>query len=167
MQCLNKDNPGKDVDWRKLFKEDKDFNQSEFVEELRLQHVQEREEYLNELENEIIENDADNDGTVSLEEVHGVVKYIDPQKPHKDTDKMLSTAFGCPEEQLQPAVDDAGRRVYNAQMSAPIADIMKRLRASIVRRHSKRKAVREQQNQNSIVKIMQNIENGELPDQDS
>lgn len=137
MQCLNKDNPGKDVDWRKL----------------------------NELEDEIIEHDTDNDGIVSLEEVHLVVKFVDPQKPVKELDRILSTGFGCSEEQLQPAVDESGYRMYNGKLSAPVSDIIKRLRTSIVRRHSKRKSVREQQNQASIVKIMQNIENPQVEDQ--
>eukprot|EP01027_Heterolobosea_sp_BB2_P007340 GEZU01010934.1.p3 GENE.GEZU01010934.1~~GEZU01010934.1.p3 ORF type:complete len:149 (+),score=70.47 GEZU01010934.1:182-628(+) len=146
------------VQYKALFQEDKDFNQSEFVEELRLQHVTEREEYLDEIEEEIFEFDTDNDGVVSIDEMRGAVKSVDPNKPLKELDKMLVTALGLAnEDELGPLQED-GKRKYKSELSAPIADMMKRLRASIVRRHSKKRTAKEKENQNSIAARMKALD---------
>ena len=55
MQALDEDQPGPNVEWKKVFEEDREFNQGEFAETLRDQFLQERIDFFSALEIAIYE----------------------------------------------------------------------------------------------------------------
>ncbi|KAL0486240.1 translin-associated factor X-interacting protein [Acrasis kona] len=135
---LNKDFPGDVIDFEKLFEEDEDYNQSDFVEELRRQQMVEREQYLTELSNNLIDKDSNNDGSVTVQEIHAALNCVDPGIPIVELDKMISKAMNVDVEDLMPDVDAKGERIYKGRLLIFIPTLMNRLRMSQVQRFARK-----------------------------
>ena len=65
---------------RELFEEDREGNQLAFVETLRDQHLQDREDYFQELEEAICSFDPDQDGDVTVPEIQQAFRAVDPNQ---------------------------------------------------------------------------------------
>lgn len=61
MQALDQDQPGVLIEWKKVFEEDREFNQGEFAESLRDQFLQERIEFFAALETALYEESGNNE----------------------------------------------------------------------------------------------------------
>ena len=87
--ALDRDHPKKKgaVKWKELFEEDREGNQLAFVETLRDQHLQDREDYFQELEEAICAYDPDSDGDVTVPQLKQAFKSVDPNKPE---DEMMA-----------------------------------------------------------------------------
>lgn len=103
VDALNKDQPGLNVAWKRLFVEDREGNQTTFVERARSQHLAEREQLLAEIEAQITEAakpDADGTDKITVAAARRVLKEIDPRKPGREIDLLLQRGFGS--TQLRP-----------------------------------------------------------------
>lgn len=80
------------VDYKQLFSEDDDGNQSRFVELLRRQHVEEALAFTVEIEEALRECMKD-DGNLHLNNARMAVKHIDPAMPNSRIEELM--AFGC------------------------------------------------------------------------
>ena len=78
MQALEQDQPGTIVEWKKVFEEDREFNQGEFAETLRDQFLQERIEFFSALEAALYEA-AGNENDCTKEQVIRAVLETDPE----------------------------------------------------------------------------------------
>eukprot|EP01043_Picozoa_sp_COSAG02_P063915 COSAG02_NODE_9192_length_2295_cov_1.189435_1_plen_466_part_00 len=87
--ALDRDHPKKKgaVKWKELFEEDREGNQLAFVETLRDQHLQDREDYFQELEEAICAYDPDSDGDVTVSQLKQAFKAVDP---NKSEDEMMA-----------------------------------------------------------------------------
>lgn len=87
--ALDRDHPKKKgaVKWKALFEEDREGNQLAFVEALRDQHLQDREDYFQELEEAICAYDPDSDGDVTVPQLKQAFKAVDP---NKSEDEMMA-----------------------------------------------------------------------------
>eukprot|EP00755_Sulcionema_specki_P030910 Sspe_Gene.95471::Locus_67749_Transcript_1_1_Confidence_1.000_Length_2428::g.95471::m.95471 len=107
-QALIDDMPMDDeglVPYMKLFDEDTDCNQSHFVETIRSQHIMEREQFLLEIEEAIIEYDDFKDGIITPPEMAKAIWSVDPGHPGDVMDGVLAKCFGCRLEDLGIDVD--------------------------------------------------------------
>ena len=87
--ALDRDHPKKKgaVKWKELFEEDREGNQLAFVETLRDQHLQDREDYFQEMEEAICSFDPDQDGDVTVPQLKEAFKSVDP---NKSEDEMMA-----------------------------------------------------------------------------
>ena len=93
MTALERDVPGgpeAPIRYSDLFKEDKDFNQSAFVERARNQCLRAPREYVGQIETAMREADADGDGAVSLAEAAEAIRAVDPTLPDAQLDALVS-----------------------------------------------------------------------------
>jgi hypothetical protein len=135
--CLNRDFPGNVVDYVKLFEEDEQCNQSDLVEELRRQQVMERDQYLTELSDHIIDQDGNNDGSVTVQEIQAALKIADPNMPADVMDKLIARGMNVDVEDLGVEVGTNGEHSYKGRLLITITTFMERLRLSQVRRYTK------------------------------
>ncbi len=134
--CLNKDFPGLYVDFIQLFEEDEDYNQREFVEEIRHQFVVEREDFLAEIEESVIECDANNDGIIQLSEIHQAIMQVDPLRPISQVDNLIAQGLNVSVNDLNPILSLSGTRIYKGRLSTPISKFIERIRQMYVFRYT-------------------------------
>eukprot|EP00002_Diphylleia_rotans_P025806 TRINITY_DN5122_c0_g1_i1.p1 TRINITY_DN5122_c0_g1~~TRINITY_DN5122_c0_g1_i1.p1 ORF type:complete len:286 (-),score=52.16 TRINITY_DN5122_c0_g1_i1:442-1269(-) len=93
--AVNFDQPGSIVDYHKLFEEDSEYNQSAFVETVRHQIMEEREKYLNEIDEFIKLNGSTRASALSIKAIEAkeVFKKIDPAKPDVEVSRLLGKVF--------------------------------------------------------------------------
>lgn len=114
---------------------------TEFIEELRLQHLQEREEYLEELEEAILDVDLEGTGVIVPNQARDAILKVDRMKPIQDLDELISRGFGVPVDMLEPGSEKSKGgnrqiRVYKATIEVSLQDFILNMRRSTVRRHS-------------------------------
>ena len=124
---LNNGAPGTSISYMELFREDRDGNQSDFLEAIRDQLVEERNEYVADIQRELltilnpsgdVENIEDSAlDIVTLERLKDAITKVDPEKPSGDLEKCLSRVF--PPE---------------APPELPLNTVMKTLRRGVLRR---------------------------------
>jgi hypothetical protein len=141
--CLNKDFPGLYVDFVQLFEEDEDYNQREFVEEIRHQFVVEREELIEELEESVIEHDANNDGSITLTEIHSAIMHVDPLRPIAEVDNLIAQGLNVSVIDLNPIMSLNGKRIYKGRLSTPVSKFAERIRQLYIRRYTSTRDRRE------------------------
>eukprot|EP01012_Entosiphon_sulcatum_P040391 TRINITY_DN5403_c0_g1_i1.p1 TRINITY_DN5403_c0_g1~~TRINITY_DN5403_c0_g1_i1.p1 ORF type:complete len:759 (-),score=141.72 TRINITY_DN5403_c0_g1_i1:57-2333(-) len=95
--AISKDFPGSDIEVEKLFSEDREGNQKEFVEMVRDQMVAETIEYISELEQAIYERGNQSSGTVGIEAARDAIVQVDPLKPLKEVEKIICRGLGVSE----------------------------------------------------------------------
>jgi len=80
-----------------LFKEDKDGNQGPFAEGIRDQHVEEREEYLNDIETALCDvqmpGERGQGPIVALEGCLKILSEVDPNKPTMEAEQYIRRGF--------------------------------------------------------------------------
>eukprot|EP00854_Cymbomonas_tetramitiformis_P010900 gene10900-12897_t len=108
-KALDKDQPGKEVDYATLFEEDREYNQGEFAETVRDQQLEERLEYLDELE-EAFYDYGDDQGFLDIDAVERAFKKVD-KSINKDQLKMyvdrcfLTSSPAAGEKKDDPTVE--------------------------------------------------------------
>ena len=109
-EALDTDQPdGNMIDIEKLFEEDRDFNQGEFAEALRDQHLKSRVEFLDSLQralwskspaDETMDEDGESAGLVDIELVRETLLELDPDLGNKDLETYLARGLGCERKDL-------------------------------------------------------------------
>lgn len=108
-QALDVDQPGTSVEWKKVFEEDREFNQGEFAETIRDQFLQERIEFFAELQTALYE-ESGNEEECKKDQVVRAILLIDPLCTEKDAASAASGAFG-------PGVDVLSVKVVMKKLS--------------------------------------------------
>jgi hypothetical protein len=121
MQALDTDQPGETVEWKKVFDEDREFNQGEFAETLRDQFLQERIDYFDALETKIYEYLSDNERECSKDVVIKAVLELHSHDEEDTLDKKVIANF----------VDEA---FGNETTTLGIKAVMKKLSRGLLRR---------------------------------
>ncbi|KAI3438406.1 hypothetical protein D9Q98_000838 [Chlorella vulgaris] len=93
MQAMDEDQEGEAVEWRKVFEEDREFNQGEFAECIRDQFLQERVEYFKALE-EAVYDEANHEEECSREHVARALLRIDLDMSDKVAQQTAAAIFG-------------------------------------------------------------------------
>lgn len=92
-QALETDQPGPSVEWKKMFEEDREFNQGEFAESIRDQFLQERIDFFSQLQTSLYE-ESGNDEECSKDQVIRAVLMTDPLCSEKEANMAASGVFG-------------------------------------------------------------------------
>jgi hypothetical protein len=82
MQALEEDQPGPTVEWKKIFEEDREFNQGEFAETLRDQFLQERIDFFAALEIALYEEANDGEECTKAQIIQAILN-TDPECSEK------------------------------------------------------------------------------------
>ncbi|KAL4547191.1 hypothetical protein Ndes2526B_g07965 [Nannochloris sp. 'desiccata'] len=93
MQALDEDQPGASVEWKKVFEEDREFNQGEFAETLRDQFLQERIDFFGALEMALYEEANDEDECTKAQVIRAILS-TDPACTEKAAGVAAAGAFG-------------------------------------------------------------------------
>jgi len=99
MQALDEDQPGSSVEWKKVFEEDREFNQGEFAETLRDQFLQERIDFFNALEVALYEEANDGDECTKAQIIRAILN-TDAACTEKAAGVAASSVFGPGVESL-------------------------------------------------------------------
>lgn len=78
LQALDGDEPGPNVEWKKLFEEDREFNQGSFAECIRDQYLKERMEFIDSLGIALYEETASED-RCTREQVKRAILTVNPE----------------------------------------------------------------------------------------
>lgn len=92
-QALDQDQPGPTVEWKKVFEEDREFNQGEFAETIRDQFLQERIDFFAALETALYE-ESGNEEECRKDQVIRAILDTDPICTEKEAASAASAAFG-------------------------------------------------------------------------
>lgn len=107
-KALDKDQPGKEVVYAKLFEEDREFNQGEFAECVRDQQLEERLEYLDELE-EAFYDYGDDQGFLDTDAVERAFRKVDKSISKEQLKIYVERCFlsspGAGEKKEEPTVE--------------------------------------------------------------
>jgi hypothetical protein len=93
MQALDEDQPGLTVEWKKVFEEDREFNQGEFAETLRDQFLQERIDFFGALETALYE-EANNEEECTKAQIIRAIFNADPECTEKAAATAAAGVFG-------------------------------------------------------------------------
>eukprot|EP00698_Gefionella_okellyi_P008295 TRINITY_DN2052_c0_g1_i1.p1 TRINITY_DN2052_c0_g1~~TRINITY_DN2052_c0_g1_i1.p1 ORF type:complete len:849 (-),score=194.54 TRINITY_DN2052_c0_g1_i1:649-3195(-) len=133
---LEKDYHGNELKIASLFEEDREGSQCAFMEMLRTQQVEEREEYLRSIEAALKERYTQKDvqskddlGKVDMTDVRAAFEKVDHAKPEHDLDIYIARGFGVPVARAKEA------------MKTSISEFMRRLKRGVVRRSTQKPAV--------------------------
>ena len=119
-----------DIPYLKLFDEDSECNQSAFIETLRTQHIIERDEYLNEIEDSLIGHDDASDGIISIPEMINAIRAVD-DTPDDALNVLISRAFGIDK--------DKDHMKSTSSILCSLSDVVARLKTGNVKRYSKKR----------------------------
>eukprot|EP01086_Lenisia_limosa_P008836 TRINITY_DN3124_c0_g1_i2.p1 TRINITY_DN3124_c0_g1~~TRINITY_DN3124_c0_g1_i2.p1 ORF type:complete len:207 (+),score=42.09 TRINITY_DN3124_c0_g1_i2:23-622(+) len=123
--ALSRDQPGNSILYAKLFMEDAEGNQGYFAEEVRDQHVNEREDYIEEIEEAIREFDTDRTGEAPVSDIRKAMTSIDPKKPEQEINLYIARGVGTTVSEIKE------NRVTR------ISTFIKKLSMGIVKRSTK------------------------------
>eukprot|EP00163_Fabomonas_tropica_P003924 TRINITY_DN13481_c0_g2_i1.p1 TRINITY_DN13481_c0_g2~~TRINITY_DN13481_c0_g2_i1.p1 ORF type:complete len:847 (-),score=198.89 TRINITY_DN13481_c0_g2_i1:23-2563(-) len=114
-RALHRDQPGKMVKYEALFEEDAEFNQGDFAETLRGQHLHEIEELCGEIEDGIHAVDQTG-GKVTINAIRLIITQVDSGKPPKVIDEMICKGLELdpkPRESYSDALRSKGGMVVS------------------------------------------------------
>ena len=83
------------IKYAELFKEDKDFNQSDFVERARGQALRAPREYVGQIEAALREKDEHGSGNVTLRQAGEAIRQVDPTIPQANLDALIGIGVGA------------------------------------------------------------------------
>lgn len=92
LQALEKEHSGPEVEWKKLFEEDREFNQGEFAECIRDQFLKERIEFIDELGVALYE-EINNQDTCTEGDIVRAILLVDPEISEKEAEAAVSRIF--------------------------------------------------------------------------
>ena len=92
MQALDTDQPENNTIWKKIFEEDREFNQGEFAECLRDQFLQERIEFFTALETALYEESGNEDECTKAQVVQAILA-VDPERSEKAAAAAVGSVF--------------------------------------------------------------------------
>lgn len=99
IDSLDKDQPGESVDWKKVFEEDREFNQGEFAECIRDQFLDERTEFFASLEESLAE-EARYEDTCNQQQLAKALMNCDRDLSQEVALTLASTIFSRSDELL-------------------------------------------------------------------
>jgi hypothetical protein len=93
LAALDMNDPHEQVRYQLLFLEDRDGNQGAFLEEFRDQHLQEAQEFLIEIQTQLlcISNEYQQ---ITVEQIEHLLYKLDPQKSVQQRNRYICTGFG-------------------------------------------------------------------------
>lgn len=131
---------GATVNYVAIFNEDKDGNQGPFAEAIRDQHLEEREEYLEDIETELTKcaklmncDDGTEELQITAAQCVEVLKEVDPAKSEKKRDEYVKRGFGLEKK-------EKGKKApaFSFDQVLSIEDFMKHLEMNVVKSSTKR-----------------------------
>mmetsp|Transcript_4906 Transcript_4906/g.18435 ORF Transcript_4906/g.18435 Transcript_4906/m.18435 type:complete len:1011 (-) Transcript_4906:4275-7307(-) len=161
--CLNEFGKGKKIKYEKLFQETRDKTQSQFIETLRDQFLEEAIEYCDEIEAAIRSEDTEDDDFLTLQQVVNAFAKVDPLKPKKELDRFIHSClctdqYGSNRVRVIPngqtsergAIPDSAFRVYKEAF-------IQRLRTGkLLKRTTSKAEVEKRQRKGSSLKATSN-----------
>eukprot|EP00656_Telonema_subtile_P026999 TRINITY_DN2898_c0_g1_i1.p1 TRINITY_DN2898_c0_g1~~TRINITY_DN2898_c0_g1_i1.p1 ORF type:complete len:589 (+),score=225.02 TRINITY_DN2898_c0_g1_i1:517-2283(+) len=99
---LDKEHPGAVVGYEGIFEEDAEGNQGDFIEGVRDQHLSDREEYIESIEDALWDQDTQDSGEISYSQLLEAFKSFDPDKPTEEVADIAVRSLGCPAKSLKP-----------------------------------------------------------------
>lgn len=99
---LDKEYPTEEVEYAAVFAEDKEGNQGDFIECVRDQHLADREDYIESIEEALWDQDQSDTGEITVALVHEAFATFDPEKLPEEVMEVVSRCTGKPVKQLKP-----------------------------------------------------------------
>eukprot|EP00658_Telonema_sp_P-2_P026658 TRINITY_DN20786_c0_g1_i1.p1 TRINITY_DN20786_c0_g1~~TRINITY_DN20786_c0_g1_i1.p1 ORF type:complete len:513 (-),score=196.38 TRINITY_DN20786_c0_g1_i1:21-1559(-) len=100
---LDKDYTTDLVDYNSIFAEDEEGNQGDFIEGVRDQHLSDREEYIEQIEEGLWDQDEHDIGEITFAQVLDAFRQFDLDKPAEEVADMVARCLGCAVKQLKPS----------------------------------------------------------------
>eukprot|EP00744_Colponema_vietnamica_P017051 GILI01023938.1.p1 GENE.GILI01023938.1~~GILI01023938.1.p1 ORF type:complete len:478 (-),score=138.43 GILI01023938.1:202-1635(-) len=104
-KALAQESEGGVLEYTKLFEQDRELNQSQFLNLLRRQHLQESIHFHQQLETAVKALDMQRTGIVNLSAIRECIKSLDPNKSDAEVDRMVARGFNLSVENLAPDLD--------------------------------------------------------------
>ena len=92
LEALDKDQPDEEVVWKKLFEEDREYNQGEFAETVRDQYLEERLEYFKELESTLYDQ-TNFEENCTASQLENALCFVDPDIGPGELKRVLEMCF--------------------------------------------------------------------------
>jgi len=99
---LDKEYPGEMIPYLDIFAEDDEGNQGPFIEGVREQHLNDREDYIECLEEALWDQDEEDCGEITVERVCQAFEAFDRNKPWEEIGDILSRMLGMPIAKIKP-----------------------------------------------------------------
>jgi len=100
---LDKEHLTEEVEYQMVFAEDDEGNQGDFIEAVRDQHLGDREDYIEAIEEALWDQDKDDTGEITVADVQEAFTTFDPDKPPEEVMEVVSRCTGKPVKQLKGA----------------------------------------------------------------
>eukprot|EP00741_Cyanophora_paradoxa_P002711 tig00000622_g2631.t1 len=136
LDALEGDQPGPVVLYRKLFEEDKEGNQTAFIETVRAQHLEEREEYIRDVQEALAEADPGT-GSLTAGSIRETMLRTDPEHPLKELDVLVTRIFLKEAGGRLEGVSGKAGRVPDS-LTIPVAAFVQRFKREAVKRHTRK-----------------------------
>lgn len=99
---LDKEYVNEVIEYDLIFAEDEEGNQGDFIEGVRDQHLSDREEYIESVEDALWDQDAEDSGEITYAQCLDAFMTFDPDKPPEEVADIVSRCLGCPAKSLKP-----------------------------------------------------------------
>lgn len=90
------------IEYIKIFAEDDEGNQGDFIEGVRDQHLTDREDYIESLEEALWDQDEEDCGEISVQHVTQAFESFDRDKPWEEIAEILSRTLATPAAKIKP-----------------------------------------------------------------
>jgi len=101
-KLLDKEYPDDLIEYIKIFAEDDEGNQGDFIEGVRDQHLTDREDYIESLEEALWDQDEEDCGEISVQHVTQAFESFDRDKPWEEIAEILSRTLATPAAKIKP-----------------------------------------------------------------
>jgi len=101
-KALEKEYPTDQVEYPLIFAEDEEGNQGDFIEGVRDQHLTDREDYIDSLEEALWDQDEEDCGEITVQHVTQAFETFDRDKPWEEIGELLSRTLGMPTAKIKP-----------------------------------------------------------------
>jgi len=90
------------IEYINIFAEDEEGNQGDFIEGVRDQHLTDREDYIDSLEEALWDQDEEDCGEISVQQVSQAFESFDRDKPYEEISEILGRTLGMPAAKVKP-----------------------------------------------------------------
>lgn len=101
-KLLDKEYPDDLIEYINIFAEDEEGNQGDFIEGVRDQHLTDREDYIDSLEEALWDQDEEDCGEISVQQVSQAFESFDRDKPYEEISEILGRTLGMPAAKVKP-----------------------------------------------------------------
>jgi len=91
------------IEYDLIFAEDEEGNQGDFIEGVRDQHLSDREEYIESIEEALWDQDEEDCGEITVAQVLDAFLTFDPEKPPEEVNEVIARSLDMPVKQLKPS----------------------------------------------------------------